>query len=171
MIGARWGVTDDEVARPYPCDDLVPDPALQLWRGVTVAVSSERLWPWVAQIQLAPYSYDWVDNLGRRSPRSLRGLPDPQPGEAFTSIGDRVRVGRVLSVVPGEHLTATIMGAVLSYVVVPQGSSTRLLMKVVLEHRRWYGSLLALGDWPMARRQLLNLKALAESSPPGPGQT
>jgi hypothetical protein len=27
---------------------------------------------------------------------------------------------------------------------------------------RWFGPALAVGDWPMARRQLLNLKAHAE---------
>jgi hypothetical protein len=32
-----------------------------------------------------------------------------------------------------------------------------------MEQRRWYAPALAVGDWPMARRQLLNLKSLAES--------
>jgi hypothetical protein len=48
------------------------------------------------------------------------------------------------------------------YLLVPDGSGTRLLVKVVVDRRRWYGRALAIGDWPMARRQLLNLKALAE---------
>jgi hypothetical protein len=26
MIGDRWGVTQEETACRYPCDDLVPDP-------------------------------------------------------------------------------------------------------------------------------------------------
>jgi hypothetical protein len=33
VIGDRWGVTDDEVAYHYPCDDVVPVPVLQAWRG------------------------------------------------------------------------------------------------------------------------------------------
>ena len=66
MIGDRWGVTDGEVARHYPCDDVVPVPTLQAWRGVTVRTPADRVWPWVAQIRLAPYAYDWIDNLGRR---------------------------------------------------------------------------------------------------------
>lgn len=56
MIGDRWGVTDDEVARRYPCDDVVARPALEEWRGVTAAAPPERVWPWVAQIRLAPCS-------------------------------------------------------------------------------------------------------------------
>jgi hypothetical protein len=37
VIGDRWGVTDVEVARPYPCDDVVASPALVAWRGITIA--------------------------------------------------------------------------------------------------------------------------------------
>ncbi len=85
MIGDRWGVSDEEVARPYPCDDLVSTPTLQAWRGVTVHASRSTVWRWVVQIRLAPYSYDWIDNLGRRSPQELRNLPDPVPGQHFTT--------------------------------------------------------------------------------------
>jgi hypothetical protein len=33
VIGDRWGVTDAEVARRYPCDDVVQAPTLQAWLG------------------------------------------------------------------------------------------------------------------------------------------
>jgi len=164
MIGERWGVTDAEVARRYPCDDVVPAPTLSLWRGVTVAAPPARVWPWLCQVRLAPYSYDLIDNLGRRSPRDLLGLPDPRPGETFSRVGGVVGVGRVLSATREEQLTARIIGAVMSYVLVPEGDSTRLLLKIVTDRPRWYAAPLALGDWPMARRQLLNLKALAENA-------
>jgi hypothetical protein len=163
MIGERWGVTDQEVARRYPCDHVVLPPVLQLWRGVTVDASPAEVWPWLCQLRLAPYSYDWLDNLGHRSPRELRGLPDPRPGEPLSCVAGKFRVGRVLSVVHEEHLTASIMGAVMSYVLSPEGGATRLLLKIVMERDRWYAPALAVGDWPMARRQLKNLKALAEA--------
>jgi hypothetical protein len=162
VIGDRWGVTAAEVERRYPCDEFVASPVLQAWRGVTVDAPRERVWPWVAQIRLAPYSYDWLDNLGRRSPQDIRGLPDPEVGENFTAVGGRP-VGRTLSVQPGEALTGRIMGVVMSYVLVPHDDSTRLLMKLVMGRRgRLYASALSLGDLVMARRQLLNLKQLAE---------
>lgn len=165
MIGERWGVTETEVERRYPCDDFASVDAVQVWRGVTVDAPPSAVWPWLCQLQLAPYSYDWFDNLGHRSPRELRALPDPQPGERFSTLGGRygVGVGRVLAVRPGSELTATIMGAVMSYVLVPEGAATRLLLKIVLNKPRWYAVPLAVGDWPMARRQLLNLKHLAEA--------
>jgi hypothetical protein len=163
VIGDRWGVTDDEVARHYPCDDIVPVSVLQAWRGVTVRTTPEGLWPWVAQIRLAPYSYDWIDNLGRRSPQELRALPEPAVGQHFTTAATR-RLGRILSVSPPEQLTGRITGAVISYVLVPKGDATRLLMKIVTARGRWLAPLLSVGDLVMARRQLLNLKQLAESN-------
>ena len=162
MIGDRWGVTDSEIARSYPCDDFVAAPALQLWRGVRVAAPAEAVWPWVAQVRIAPYSYDWIDNLGRRSPRELKGLPEPRAGERFTTAGGR-QTGRIVSVDPGRQLTGTIMGAYLSYVLAPEDrDTTRLLLKVVARPRRGTALALSVGDLIMARRQLLNLKHLAE---------
>jgi hypothetical protein len=162
VIGDRWGVSESEVSRAYPCDDLVDAPVLQAWRGIRIEAPAGAVWPWVAQIRLAPYSYDWIDNRGRRSPRQLAGLPEPRAGERFTAVGGRA-TGRILSVDPDEQLTATIMGAFMSYVLVPQGDGgTRLLLKVTARTRRWAAPALSVGDLIMARRQLLNLKEHAE---------
>ena len=161
MIGDRWNVTDNEVARHYPCDDFVPTPTLQAWRGVTVQTTPETLWRWVSQIRIAPYSYDWIDNLGRRSPQRLVGLPEPVVGESFSTAATRP-FGRIVAVEPPEHLTGEIMGTCMSYVLAPYGQSTRLLMKLVTTMSRWLTPGLSVGDLVMARRQLLNLKRLAE---------
>lgn len=162
MIGDRWGVSDSEVSRSYPCDDFVVSPALQAWRGVRIGAPATAVWPWVAQVRLAPYSYDWIDNRGRRSPRRLVGHPEPRVGEAFTTAGGRM-LGTIVSVDPGQQLTGTIMGAFMSYVLVPQkDDTTRLLLKIVMRTSRWAALALCLGDLVMARRQLLNLKHLAE---------
>jgi len=66
-------------------------------------------------VRLAPYSYDWIDNLGRRSPRDLAGLPEPEVGDRFTTAAER-ELGPIISVDPGRQLTGTIMGAFMSYV-------------------------------------------------------
>ena len=162
VIGDRWGVSDSEIARSYPCDEFVTSPTLQAWRGVSVEAPTEAVWPWVAQIRIAPYSYDWIDNRGRRSPRELEGLPEPEVGEPFTTAGGR-QLGRIVSVDPGKQLTATIMGAFMCYVLVPQEhDTTRLLLKVTMRTRRWTALGLSVGDLIMSRKQLLNLKLLAE---------
>ena len=163
MIADRWGVRDDEVTRAYPCDEFVPHPVMEAWRGGTVHTTAAALWPWVGQIRLAPYSYDWIDNAGHRSPRELRGLPEPIVGEHFTIAMGRP-TGRILAVEPGEALTASIVGATMSYVLVPESDAVRLLLKVVLPRQRMLAPMICLGDLVMARRQLLNLKRLAEAS-------
>jgi hypothetical protein len=166
VIGDRWGVTEAEITRRYPCDDLVLDPVLQAWRGVTVRAKPGHVWPWVTQIRLAPYSYDWIDNLGRRSPQSLQGLPEPLVGQPFTTAVGGCRIGRIIAVDSGKHVTGTIMGVVISYVLVPVDDlqHTRLLMKLVTARGRIVAPLLSVGDLIMARRQLLNLAALAEQA-------
>lgn len=162
MIGDRWGVSPAETLLRYPCDDLVAAPALPLWRGVHVRAPAAAVWPWVAQVRLAPYSYDWIDNRGRRSPQELAGLPEPRAGETFTSAGGHA-TGRIVSVDPGRQLTGIIMGAFMSYVLVPRGDgTTRLLLKVAVRTPRWAAPALSAGDLIMARRQLLNFKRLAE---------
>ena len=99
---------------------------------------------------------------GRRSPRELLDLPEPRAGDRFTTATGR-ELGRIISVDPGKQLTGTIMGAFMSYVLVPcDHDTTRLLLKVVIQASRWPAAGLAIGDLIMARRQLLNLKQLAE---------
>jgi hypothetical protein len=148
---------------------VVPDPAFAAWRGVTVHASPEDVWPWVAQIRSAPYSYDWIDNLGRRSPQRLCGLPDPVVGERFTTAFGGRPAGRILAVSVGQHLTGQIMGTVMSYVVVPEVATTRLLLKLVMRKRHAFTPLLSLGDLIMARRQLLNIARLSERDAPRNG--
>jgi hypothetical protein len=164
VIGDRWGVSDAETARPYACDSFVASPSLVAWRGVRVDTPPETVWPWVAQVRLAPYSYDWIDNLGRKSPPEPAGLPEPVVGEPFTTAGGR-RLGRIVAVDPGVQLTATIMGAFLSYALTPEGrDATRLVLKVVMRTSNFLAFWLNLGDLVMARRQLLTFKRLAEAS-------
>lgn len=162
MIGDRWGVDDAEVARRYGCDAVVPSPVLRAWRGVTVHAPADVVWAWVGQVRVAPYSYDLVDNLGRRSPRRLLGLHPPRVGEPLTRTGGRP-VGEVLAVEPGRELTGRVLGGVLSYRVDPvDAGTTRLVLKVVLARWRVLAPLVSVGDLVMARRQLLTWAALAE---------
>ena len=88
------------------------------------------MWRRLRQVRLAPYSYDLVDNLGRRSPRELRDVAEPVVGDPFTRALGRDQ-GRVVAVDPGRELTATIMGAHLSYAVLPHAAGSRLVLKVV----------------------------------------
>ena len=79
MLNARiafeWGTSAREHAQVFGCDAEVAQPDHVLWRGVTVDAPAQIVFRWLCQLRAAPYSYDWIDNRGRRSPpRSCRPL-------------------------------------------------------------------------------------------------
>lgn len=163
-----WGATDDEVSRRCPADGLLPD-AVLLTRAVSVDAPAELVWRWLCQIAVAPYSYDWIDNLGRRSPQHLiEGADRLQVGQTMAF------VFRLVSFEAPYQWTAmtTPKGAwlfgdvALTYAVEPDGEGCRIVCRLAADVRgplrRLRAEALAWGDLVMMRRQLLNLKVLAE---------
>ncbi|MGY1812629.1 hypothetical protein [Blastococcus sp. SYSU D00820] len=163
---ASWGASAAEREVHLPCDDLLPDARLVLHRAVDVDAAPSLLYRWLCQLRAAPYSYDLLDNLGRRSPQRLT------PGLEQLAVGQRIlTVFRVASFVRGSHVTVEHRGVfgrvAATYRVTGEGLRSRLLVRT-----RWRPPLPLLasggatpwgwGDLVMARRQLLNLKALAE---------
>jgi hypothetical protein len=62
----RWGVSDEELLRSFPGDELVPKPRWQYTHGITVKAPPCAVWPWVAQIGQGRggfYSYQRLENL------------------------------------------------------------------------------------------------------------
>jgi len=170
-VADEWGTNPDERARPFPCDRFVRDATAAYYRGVTIAARPPTIFRWLCQMRVAPYSYDWIDNLGRRSPRSLT------PGLAQLAIGQTVmQIFELVDFVPNQHLTLRIKrrsqrlfgDLAVSYVVIPSaGESCRLLVKLIVCYPLGVrGAILRLflpwGDLVMMRRQLLNFKMLAE---------
>ncbi|GAA2078314.1 hypothetical protein GCM10009821_17670 [Aeromicrobium halocynthiae] len=164
MLADRWGVDERDIRRRYGCDELLPDAPMRVLRGVDVDAPVDVLWRWVRQLRLAPYSYDWIDNGGRRSPRTLRDLPEPDVGDPYTAFRGRP-IGRVEAVDPPRELTVSLIGAVMTYPLTerPRGGS-RLVFVMLARGRRPLLDLLSAGDLVMARRQLLTLKELAEET-------
>lgn len=69
----RWGATDDEVSRPLPGDDLVPDPLYTTTHAITVRAAAEAVFPWLVQIgqnRGGFYTYDALENLAGLKVRS-----------------------------------------------------------------------------------------------------
>ena len=172
-IPYAWGTSPHEFLRPFPCDDNVQGPYISYYRGVTVNAVPEILFPWLCQMRVAPYSYDWIDNCGRRSPRNLI------PGLDQLAVGQRMMtIFEVISFERNRHITLRLrpkaIGAqvwgdcLVSYLIVAQAARTcRLLVKLMIPYSPGPGpwllrTFLAWGDWIMMRRQLLNFKALAE---------
>jgi hypothetical protein len=172
-MGASWGVTESERRTPFPCDARCAAPDQVLFRGVTVAAPPPLLFRWLCQLRVAPYSYDWLDNGGRRSPDRLTpGLEALVLGQPVMTIFELVdfEPDRSLTVVNrarggARHLFGEVW---VSYAIRPgPGEDCRLLAKLLIRSPATLtGSVLRrvlpLGDLVMMRRQLLNLKGLAE---------
>ncbi len=166
-----WQATTEEVGADYRCDALAARPGSRMVRAVTVDAPPATVWAWLGNLRVAPYSYDLLDNLGRRSPRTLRSDLAP------LAVGDRVMtMFTVVEVAPDEELVirahpgpgARLFGDVLvGYTVRPSATGCRLLAVLHVAGgdtaaARLRHVALAWGDLLMMRKQLRTLAALAE---------
>ncbi len=165
-----WHATPAERAADYPAHRYATAPYRSLLRAVDIAAPPAVVYRWLCQLKVAPYSYDWIDNPGRRSPRTLT------PGVDRLAVGERVMtIFRLVEFVPDRQLTVVarsraraVFGPLaITYQVSPTATGSRLVCCVDHTSRSWPGrrraDLLAVGDLVMMRRQLLNLRALAEA--------
>jgi len=164
-----WGATDDDLARAYPADTMLDGPVVTMTRAVPVDAPAALGWRWLCQIAVAPYSYDRIDNRGRRSPRELT------PGADQLRIGQLMTIFELTGFEPGRHWSgitvpkaARLFGDVaVTYAAEPVTDDTcRLVCRFAVGQRgllEWLRTrALAWGDLVMMRKQLLSLKALAE---------
>jgi len=169
VLGLNWGATRAEREAPLPCDELLPESRTRCDRAISVDAPVVVLFRWLCQLKLAPYSYDLLDNLGRRSPRELTpGLERLELGQRFMSIFS------LASFAPDDHLTLRSRRVAVTYAVRPCADRSRLVVRVVFAPPggrlgdALIGRALALGDLVMMRKQLLTLKELAEAPPRAP---
>ena len=165
----NWGTTEAERSRRFPCDLLLPDPDEAMYRAVDVDAPPATLFRWLCQLRVAPYSYDWIDNLGRKSATTIReewqsvesGDKVPSGPIAFTAtIVDEPRhfVLEIKSLgkkAPRLHFT-------LAYELRDDPQGTRLVTRMRSHVNFPLGFLfeklvLGPGDGFMLRRQLLNI--------------
>ena len=179
-IAYEWGTRPEERALPFPCDRYLPDANVTCFRGLDVDASPAILFRWLCQLRVAPYSYDWIDNFGRQSPRTLTpGLERLEVGQRVMTLFELVEfeTDRHVTAVTRRTTAEAMLGRVAcSYVVVPRASKhvtmndgSRLLVKLLARYHRGplgyvLRRLLPWGDLVMMRKQLYNLKELAERS-------
>jgi hypothetical protein len=186
----QWGATDQEIARPLPGDEIIPNAAGQETRAITIDAPPDRVWPWLAQLgqdRGGFYSYDLLENLvGCEMPTTDVLRPDEQqwrlgdklwmypPGKAggigFATLR-AFEPGRVLGFATratGASLDRPESGS-WTFVLEPLGdSATRLLVRGRGAAGR---SLLGVAfdrsmfepmHFAMERRTMIGLKQLAE---------
>jgi hypothetical protein len=166
-----WGVSAEEMTAGYHCDEILLEPSAVWFRAVTVKAPRAVVFRWLCQMKVGPYSYDLLDNFGRRSPRRLT------PGTERLDVGQQVMtIFELVAFETNEQLTLRMRSErglklfgdfAISYVVRDHGRQTRLVVKLLLgkmpgpfsDARR---RALAWGDLFMMRRQLLTFRNLAE---------
>jgi hypothetical protein len=139
--------TGDEKRRAMPGDHLVPEAIAVVTNGVTIKAAPENVWPWIVQIgsgRAGWYSYDWIDNGGHPSARSI--LPQHQqlaPGDIVPAIPGMKEAFCVAMVEPPWHLVLTVPDAIggnqvsYAFLVSPLGhAQTRLIVRGRIS-RRW----------------------------------
>lgn len=167
-----WGATAAEQRAPHPGAVFATRPFAVAVRAVDVDADAGTVFRWLCQVKVAPYSYDWLDNLGRRSPRRLT------PGADRLAVGQQVMIGRIVAFEEGRSFTVVssrgsdrIFGGpiVLTYSVAApatEAGRSRIVVFLAMTARsrpaRLRRTLLLWGDLVMMRKQLLTLKALAE---------
>jgi hypothetical protein len=160
-LGLTWGARPAERTVPLPCDALCARAGVQADRAISIAAPPSIVFSWLCQLRVAPYSYDLLDNLGRRSPRARNPELDRlEAGQRFMTMF------ALQSFVDGEQITLRSRRVAVTYAVRPEGAGARLHVRVWFGGPRPAARVLALGDWVMMRKQLLTLKSLAERDAP-----
>ncbi|MDO5082598.1 hypothetical protein EII34_00925 [Arachnia propionica] len=157
----------EDIHRFSPADDLMPEAADRWVRCIDVNAPTQHVYRWLCQLTVAPYSYDWIDNRGRRSPRTLTA------GADRLTLGQPFLIFSITSFQPGRHITGRsrpefhrVYGDIaVSYQVIPRPEGTTRLQANACLARSTSPIIrfaLAVGDKVMAGKQLAKLKVLAE---------
>jgi hypothetical protein len=167
----------------------MPDPDEEMYRAVDVDAPRETLFLWLCQLRLAPYSYDRIDNFGRQSPQRLvPGIDELEAGQEFMRIFrlDSFEAGRSITLRskskrPFDSAVTYIAGELpyggsqMGPVRPPEPDLAPQRSRLLVKYNVAYASrpvaaamklVLPPGDLVMMRKQLLELKRLAEVQPP-----
>ncbi len=171
-LAFTWGTTAAERAISFPCDRYLSPFDGAHFRAVAVQAPAPVVFRWLCQLRVAPYSYDWIDNFGRQSPRRLiAGLENLKVGQSVMTIFQLVdfEPNRHLTLLLATERARAVFGEIAgSYVILPQTEHCcRLVVQLLVRYpKKGLGSLmrwfLPWGDLFMMRKQLLTLKHLAE---------
>jgi hypothetical protein len=173
-----WGARPDEIVAAMVGDHLIDDPAMSATRAIDLGCPPHEAFGWLTQMGFGRagwYSYDLIDNLGRRSARRI------DPEWQVTRAGDTVPGGPidftasvidpphafVLSLL-GQRLAGHRIDFTLAYELSPTPCATgdpsgsrlvcRARAKIHGPARRLVVPALCLGDGIMVRRQLLGIQ-------------
>ncbi len=170
------------VGRPdwMPGDELIADPHVSADRAIALGAPPDAVFGWLTQMGFGRagwYSYDWIDNLGRRSADRIH--PEWQVEAAGETIPGGPIAFDVTHLHRGDHLVLAVLGQrvighrlsfTLAYRLDPIGDGgTNLLTRARIRTDGPIGRAisigLGLGDGIMVRRQLRGLAKRCGAAP------
>lgn len=189
-----WGSTAAERSTSYPGDELIPEPADEVTRSVSIDAPPDVVWQWLVQIgqdRGGLYSYDWLENLFGLDIHSAEEIREEWQ---HLDVGDSVVLvpagqlgledGYVLGVAavePDHHLVLRQAppehpwNAVWTFIIEPDGPGRSRLIsrsrselpqgKAAMLQRTLTATMEPITS-VMTRRMLLGIKARAEGSQP-----
>ena len=170
----RWGATADEIGRPLPGDEVVPEPTFDATRAITIRATPEQIWPWLLQVGVTRagwYSYDRLDNFGRPSAREIiPALQARSVGDVMPMSPDGRQGVQVLAMdLPRSMMWGTLPDTTWLWFIEPGADGTTRLISRIRKRYRWLSSSIAFAlliefvDIWMIRKMLLNLRQRAEA--------
>jgi hypothetical protein len=169
-----WNTTSADLCGGFGCDEALTPADDMYLRAISIKAPPHLVYSWLCQLRVAPYSYDWIDNLGRRSPRTrTENLTELEGNERFMYIFNLITFERERAItleLNTHQLIRLLAGRCAITYRIDSGPSpyeSRLVVKLVLRYPRgpigWLMRiLLPRGDLIMMRKQLLTLRELAE---------
>jgi hypothetical protein len=170
----HWGASRGEIDGPVVGDEFIADAGLVATRCIDLDAPPDEVFPWLCQLGFGRagwYSYDWIDNLGRRSATRIH------PEWQGIATGDTIPGGPIgfeAAVVDPPHafvlrlpgtgrITSRVRFTLAFELRDGPGGGTRLVSRVRSRIELPFGRLierwlLGPGDGLMVRRQLLNLR-------------
>jgi len=184
MIFQFWGATNEEIESSVIGDDICKNATLVATRSITIAAPPQDIFPWIRQMGFGRagwYSYDWIDNLGRKSATTIHdewqsvksGDKIPSGPIAFTAtIVDSPR--HFVLEIKTQGKKSPRLHFTLAYELRDHPQGTRLVTRMRSHVNLPFGSLfekliLGPGDGIMLRRQLLNIAKNATKVDSNPG--
>ena len=172
MIFQNWGSSKEEIDGDVVGDDLCPSAHVSATRSITIAAPPDEVFPWIRQMGFGRagwYSYDWLDNLGRKSATRVHeewqrvNAGDLIPAGPISIVASIVEPSHafVLEIKSGKKAQPRLHFT-LAYELRPVDVGTRLVTRMRSNIAIPGGLLferfvLGPGDGLMVRRQLLNL--------------
>ena len=169
----------EEHIAPMNGDHTCGEPQLVATRAITIAAPPAEVFPWIRQMGFGKagwYSYDIIDNLGRRSATSIYpewqdvNSGDPIPGGLIDFHADLVNAPHTLVMsLRGSGRLAKRICFSLAYELHDHPAGTRLMTRVRARIDLPFGGLLARyvlgpGDGVMLRKQLRNIAHQAQTA-------